>query len=176
MKFNLIMVCPIWKRFNRFRKRGPCLPDNLPPKLQRSIEAFEFIQQILRDFTRDAHMVFVWVPGKYTLDCREYMTRLGYTTRGSFIWVRPKWKRGSDKKTMEFLMVCQKGEMPKLSDHYLKMADSHFPGTVKSRSAKPKSAYEFLEEEFPSATKLQIYGYTKRPGWTVFHRNDEKIK
>jgi N6-adenosine-specific RNA methylase IME4 len=165
MKFNLIMVCPPWKRFNRFRTRGPCLPDNLPPKLQRSIEAFEFIQQILRDFTTDEHLVFIWVPGKYAMDYREYMARLGYTTRGSFIWVRPKWKSGSDEKTMEFLMVCHKGKMPQVSDHY-----------VKNRSAKPESAYKFLEEEFPWARKLQVYGNTKRPGWTVFHRNEEKIK
>jgi N6-adenosine-specific RNA methylase IME4 len=77
---------------------------------------------------------------------------------------------------MEFLLVGHKGEMPQVSDHYLKMADSHFTGTVKTRSAKPESAYEFLEAEFPFATKLQVYGYTKRAGWTVFHRNDEKIK
>lgn len=176
MKFNLIMVCPPWKRFNRFRTRGPCLPDNLPPKLKRSIETFDFIQQILRDFTTAEHLVFIWVPGKYAMDCREYMTRLGYTTRGSFIWVRPKWKSGSDEKTMEFLMVCHKGKMPQVSDHYLKMTDSHFVGTVKNRSAKPESAYGFLDEEFPQAKKLQIYGCNKRPGWTVFHRNDEKIK
>lgn len=176
MNFNLIMVCPPWKRFNRFRTRGPCLPDNLPPKLNRSIEAFEFIQHILRDFTADEHMVFVWVPGKYATDCREYMAHLGYTACGSFIWVRPKWKRGSDKETIEFLIVCHKGEMPQLSDRYLKMADSHFTGTVKNRSAKPESAYEFLEEEFPWAIKLQIYGWTTRPGWTVFHKNDKKIQ
>ena len=176
MKFNLIMICPPWKRFNRFRTRGACLPDNLPPKLQRSIEAFEFIQQILSDFTTDNHMVFIWVPGKYAMDCRKYMARLGYTTRGSFLWVRPKWKRGSDKKTMEFLMVCHKGEMFHVSDHYLKMTDSHFPGTVKTRLEKPESAYEFLEEEFPRASKLQVYGHTNRSGWTVFHRNDIKLK
>ena len=170
------MICPPWKWFNRFRTRGPCLPDNSPPKLQRSIQAFEFIQQVLRNFTADRHMVFVWVPGKYATDCREYMTRLGYATRGSFIWVRPKWQSGSDKKTMEFLMVCHKGEMPQVSDHYLKMTDSHFPGTVRKRLEKPESAYEFLEEEFPLATKLQVYGYTERPGWTVFHKNDHKIK
>lgn len=176
MKFNVIMLCPPWKRFNLFRTRGPCLPDNLPPRLQRSIEAFEFIQQILRDFTNEVHMVFVWAPGKYALDCREYMARMGYTIRGSFVWVRPKWKKGSGKKTMEFLLACHQGQMPQVSDHYLQMTDSHFPGTVKNRSAKPESAYEFLEKEFPCAMKLQIYGYTKRPGWTVFHRNEPNIK
>lgn len=176
MNFNLIMVCPPWKRFTRFRTRGPCLPDNVPPKLNRAIEAFEFIQHILRDFTAHAHMVFVWVPGKYATDCREYMSRLGYTARGSFVWERPKWKRGSDKKTIEFLIVCHKGEMPQLSDRYLKMADSHFTGTVKNRLAKPESAYAFLEDEFPWAIKLQIYGWTTRPGWTVFHKNDKKIQ
>ena len=176
MNFNLIMVCPPWKQFNRFRTRGPCLPDNLPPKLQKSIEAFEFIQQILRNLTAEKHMVFVWVPGKYAMDCREYMACLGYTIGGSFTWLRPKWKRGSDKKTIEFLMVCHKGEMYQVSDAYLKMEDSYFTGIVKKQTAKPESAYEFLEKQFPCATKLQVYGWTKRPGWTVFHKNDDKIQ
>jgi N6-adenosine-specific RNA methylase IME4 len=176
MTFNLIMICPPWKHFNRFRTRSMILPDNIPPKLNRSIMAFEFIQQILRNFTRGDHLVFVWVPGKFTSDYREYMVRQGYTSHGSFMWIRPKWKMGSDKKTVEFLLVFHKGNMPKLSDHYIKMADSHFSGTVKSRSEKPESAYELLEEEFPMASKLQVYGYTNRPGWTVFHQNDDKIK
>ena len=175
MKFDVIMVCPPWKLFNRYRTRGPCLPDNLPPKLQRSIDAFEFIRQILWNFAADKHTVFVWVPTKYAMDCRQYMARLGYTVGGVFTWLRPKWKRGSNKKALEFLMVCHKGEVSQVSVHFLKMEDSDLPGTVRKQTAKPESAYEFLEKEFPWASKLQVYGRNRRPGWTVFHKNNKKI-
>ncbi|MES2060432.1 MAG: MT-A70 family methyltransferase [Bacteroidota bacterium] len=176
MKFDLIMICPPWKLYNRYRTRGPCLPDNLPPQLQRSINAFEFIRQALWNFTADRHTVVVWVPSKQAVDCRKYMARLGYTVGGTFTWLRPRWQRGSDKKTMEYLMVCHKGDVCQVSLHFLNMEIPNFPGTVKKRSAKPASVYEFLEKEFPLASKLQVYGWTKRPGWTVLHRNDEKIK
>ncbi|GAC1310416.1 MAG: hypothetical protein NVSMB24_27600 [Mucilaginibacter sp.] len=73
-------------------------------------------------------------------------------------------------------MVCHKGDISQVSDHYFNMEDSYLPGTVNNRSAKPESAYEFLEKEFPWAMKLQVYGWTKRPGWTVFHKNNEKIQ
>jgi hypothetical protein len=102
MNFNLIMVCPPWKRFDRFRTRALILPDNLPPKLNRSIEAFEFIQQVLRNYTKGAHMIFVWVPGKYTSDCREYLTRLGYTTHGSFVWYGLYGKKAAIKIRWNF--------------------------------------------------------------------------
>jgi N6-adenosine-specific RNA methylase IME4 len=171
MKFNLIMVCPPWKHYNRYKTRGPILSDYLPPKLDRAMQAFEFIRDILRDFTTDEHIAAVWVPVNHAIACREYMIGLGYTAGGSFTWLRPNLKKFSERNRMEFLIIFYKGKMSQIADRYLQKADAHFTGMVKRRSAKPDNAYRFLEEEFFLANKLLVYGWTTRPGWTVFHKN-----
>ncbi len=176
MKFDMVMVCPPWKRFGAYRRRPIILGDEIPPKTQRALEAFEFIEHTLRDFTSSDHMVYMWVNQKNVIDCRAYMSRLGYEMRGSIMWVRPKWKPGSYEKTVEFLLVGSKGKIPAFSNEYMNMIESAFTGMVTNRLAKPKDAYELLEMEFPGSRRLQLYGWTRRPGWTVFHRNDQKIK
>ena len=175
MKFDIIMVCPPWKRYGVYRRRL-ILGDEIPPKIRRSLEAFEFIDHALRNFTSPDHMVFVWAKMKNATDYRAHMSMLGYQVRGSMSWVRPKWKTGSSEKTVELLMIFSKGKIPLLTDDYMNMTESSFTETVTDRIAKPQEAYKLLEKEFPDLRKLQVYGWTKRPGWSVFHRNDEKIK
>lgn len=175
MKFDIVMVCPPWKRYGVFRKRL-IFGDLIPPKIRRELEAFEFIDHSLKNFTSPDHLVFVWAKKKNVNSYRSHMFLLGYRAHGSMTWVRPKWKIGSNKKTVEFLMIFSKGNMPLLPDEYVNIAESAFAKTVSDRLAKPLEAYKLLENEFPKLQKLQIYGWTKRPGWTVFHRNEEKIK
>jgi N6-adenosine-specific RNA methylase IME4 len=176
MKFDIVMICPPWKRWNTYRRRPIVLGDQIPPKIGRALEAFEFLEHSLGEFTSPDHMIFVWVTKKHSMDFREYLTRLGYQIRGSIMWVRPKWKSGGAQKTTEFLLIGSKGRIPVLSDEYMNIAESAFAGTVTNKLQKPKDAYELLENEFPRQRKLQLYGWTCRPGWTVFHKNDDKIK
>jgi N6-adenosine-specific RNA methylase IME4 len=175
MKFDIIMVCPPWKRYSVYSNRL-ILGDLIPPEIRRELEAFEFIDQALIDFASPDHMVFVWVKMKNATTYRTHMSRLGYRVRGSMTWIRPKWKIGSTEKTVEFLMIFSKGKIPVLSDEYLNMTESAFTETVSDKLEKPKEAYQLLEKEFPDLRKLQLYGWTDRPGWTVFHKNDDKIK
>jgi N6-adenosine-specific RNA methylase IME4 len=174
MMFDIVMVCPPWKWFGIYRRRPIVLPDVIPPSIRRALEAFEFIEQSLRDFTASDHIAFVWVTSKKSMDGRAYMSSLGYQVRGSFMWVRPKWKPGSSEKTVEFLLICSKGKIPALSDEYMNRVESAFTGTVSHKSEKPQDTYELLENEFPNLRKLQLYGWTRRPGWTVLHRNEQK--
>ena len=175
MKFDIIMVCPPWKRYGVFRNRL-IFGDIIPPKIRRELDAFEFIDHSLQNFTSPDHLVFVWAKKKNVNGYRSHMFQLGYRARGSMTWVRPKWKIGNNGKTVEFLMIFSKGNMPILTDEYMNMSEAVFTETIAERTAKPQEAYKLLEKEFPTLRKLQVYGWTDRPGWTVFHRNDDKIK
>ena len=52
---------------------------------------------------------------------------------------------------------------------------SPFTKLVTRKGQKPDDAYDLVENLFPFSSKLQIFGFVNRPGWTSVHYNAKKI-
>jgi len=172
MKFSIVMICPPWKRYRKYRLASGSMIDNLPGKMLRAWLAFRFIENGLSSFTSANHIALVWAASKNTEDCKAYMRKLSYELHGTMIWVRPRWKIGTAEKVAEYLMVFTKGNADDLPAVLKGKLETTFTQEVTKRCQKPADAYQFIDAVFPGIEKLQIYGQTTRPGWTVFHRNE----
>ncbi len=172
MKHEVFMICPPWKQYRIYKRSPMFLIDNIPPKLLKALVAFRFMENCLNQLSSPDHVVFIWVTEKYTEECKDYMKHLGYEYHKYLIWHRPKWKRGSSKKVLEYLMVYYKGKMHAPVLPFPDSLETPFTGRVKDRERKPADAYAMIEAMFPIRPKLQIYGFTHRTGWNVFHHNN----
>jgi len=173
MRTEVFMVCPPWDHYRAYKRSAIWLMDNIPRKMMNAKEAFAFIADCLFKMSAPEHVVFIWVPNKFTEECRDYMKRLDYQYHQYYVWIRPKWKLGTTKQVAEYLMVFYKGKQPPKIEFAETFAQP-FTGKVKSRDQKPDDAYAMIEARFPYGDKLQVYGFTRRPGWDVCHRNLKK--
>jgi N6-adenosine-specific RNA methylase IME4 len=174
MKCEVIMICPPWKQYRIYRRSHRILTDNIFPKMLKAMLAFQFLGECLEYLVSPDHVVFIWVTEKFTEECKDYMKRLGYQYHQYLIWHRPKWKRGASKEVFEYLMVYYKGTLPLRQITFPDPLKSPFTARVKNRKRKPADAYNLIESLFPNRSKLQIFGYTRRPGWNVIHHNNKK--
>lgn len=172
MKYELFMICPPWKQYRVYKRSHKILSDSLPPKMWRAIRAFNFIETCLADLALQEHVIMVWVTGKFTEECDEYMARLGYRYDAYLLWKRPKWKRGSATQVFEYLMVYQKDGYKTPVRNFPDPLEAPFTGKVKFRGQKPEDAYAFVETLYPTRAKVQLFGSCRRPGWDIFSRND----
>jgi N6-adenosine-specific RNA methylase IME4 len=172
MKYELFMICPPWKQFRAYKRSNKILTDSIPPKMWRALRAFNFMECCLAELALQEHVVFVWVTEKFTEECREYMTRLGYQYDTFLLWKRPKWKRGSLSEVFEYLLVFQKDGYKVPVRNFPDPLSSPFTGKVKCRCQKPEDAYAQLEALYPTRAKMQIFGTCSRRGWDVFQRNN----
>jgi N6-adenosine-specific RNA methylase IME4 len=172
MNYELFVLCPPWKQYRTYKRSKKILTDSIPPTMWRSIRTFNFIERCLADLSLQQHVVFVWVTEKFTEDCREYMSSLGYKYDRYLVWKRPKWKRGTNREVFEYLFVFQKnGYWPPQKDFPDPLA-SPFTGKVKHRSFKPDDAYAMIEALYPTRSRVQVFGICLRRGWDFFHRNN----
>jgi N6-adenosine-specific RNA methylase IME4 len=148
--------------------------DNIPPRMRKAMLVFGFLEDCLNQLISSDHIVFIWVTEKFTEECKDYMKRLGYEYHQYLIWYRPKWNRGSSKKVFEYLMIYYKGKLPLRQITFPDPLKSPFTAGVKNRKRKPADAYALIESLFPNRSKLQIWGYTRRPSWNVIHHNNHK--
>ncbi|MFD2146290.1 hypothetical protein [Mucilaginibacter antarcticus] len=171
MRYELFMICPPWKQFRAYKRSNKILTDSIPPKMWRALRAFNFMECCLSELASNELVVFVWVTEKFTEDCREYMSHLGYKYDTYLMWKRPKWKRCTAVEVFEYLFVFHKdGYWPPKGDFPDPLA-SPFTGKVKHRGEKPEDAYALLEKLYPTRVRIQLFGSCSRRGWDVFHRN-----
>lgn len=172
MQYELFLICPPWKQYRAYRKSHKILTESIPPKMWRALRAFNFMETCLSELASKHHVVLVWVTEKFTEECREYMSRLGYRYDTYLIWKRAKWRRGSAGEVFEYLFVFQKdGYWPPQKD-FPDALQSPFIGKVKSRQQKPEDAYRLIEELYPTRARVQLFGTCRRRGWDLFHRNN----
>jgi len=172
MKYELFLICPPWKQYRAYKRSNKILTDSIPPRMWRAIRAFNFLETCLSDLAFLEHVVLVWVTEKFTEECREYMSRLGYQYDTYLIWKRAKWKRGSTQEVFEYLFVFQKDGYKVPAIDFPDSLKSPFTCKVKFRWQKPEDAYVLIEALYPTRAKVQIFENCLRPGWDVFHRND----
>ncbi|WP_158642797.1 MT-A70 family methyltransferase [Mucilaginibacter ginsenosidivorax] len=168
MKHEVIMICPPWKQYRIYRRSHKILTGTISPKMVKAMVAFQFLGDCLEYLTSPDHIVFIWVTEKFADDCRDYMKHLGYQYHQYLAWQRPKWKRGTSKEVLEYLMVYYKGALFSSAMTFPDPLKSPFTGRVKNRKYKPADAYALIESIFPNRSKLQVFGSTRRPGWNVF--------
>jgi len=171
MKHEVYMICPPWRQYRAYKQSQHWMMDNLPPKTLEAMKAFNFIRDCLNLSSSPDQMVFVWVTNKFTNDCRVFMKRLGYTYCNYLVWYRPKWKRGTAKMVLEYLMVFYKGRSLSPAVPFPEPLTHAFKEKVKYKGEKPTGAYALIESMFPLRYKLQVFGLTTRPGWDLFSHN-----
>ncbi|WP_374949812.1 MT-A70 family methyltransferase [Mucilaginibacter sp.] len=175
MKHKVIMACPPWKQYRKYRRSHLSLTDNIPFNTFKAARIFDFLAECLRDLTTEDHCLFLWTKGKYTEECRSYMKSLGYHYSGYLLWYRPRWKRGVSGKTLEYLMLYVKDAQESNDIKFPDAITSPFTGQVSRKGQKPTDAYELIENLFPFSSKLQIFGFVDRSSWTAIHYNPKKI-
>jgi N6-adenosine-specific RNA methylase IME4 len=167
------MINPQWSLYKDYKMAKMNLSESIPPEEIRAMRSFHFLEDCLRDLSFPNHILFVWVTEYYMQDCCGYMNRLGYRYYARFIWAK---KAANAQPAREYLKMYYKGIFLPFTINFSGPFKLMFTGSVKTQESKPAAAYKMIDDFYPYWSKLQIFGWTRRPGWSVFHQNDKKLK
>lgn len=167
------MINPKWSQYKDYKMAKMNLSESIPQEEIRAMRAFHFLEECLRDLSYPNHILFVWVTEYYVQDCCSYMNRLGYRYYARFIWTN---KPANVQPAREYLLMYYKGNFLPFTINFSGPLKLTFTGSVKTQKCKPAAAYSMIDAFYPYWSKLQLFGWTRRPGWSVFHQNEKKYK
>jgi N6-adenosine-specific RNA methylase IME4 len=166
--FGVIVADPPWRFEPRSRETGMdrAADNHYPTMTTEDIEAKQ-------PPAADDCALFLWATVPMLLEAIDLMGAWGFTYKSNSVWVKPRpgtgyWWRNCH----EILLLGIKGSVPAPAPG--EQYDSVFQGDLAAHSVKPAAAYEMIEDMFPNAALLEMYGRGPRYGWEVWGAEAER--
>ncbi len=113
----------------------------------------------------DDSVLFLWAVCHQLEDALAVIEAWGFTYKGCFVWVKPSIKLGNwIRYRHELLLFATRGN-PTLPAPAHRQ-DSVIEAACGRHSEKPVSAYQLIECMYPTASRVELFARTRRPGWT----------
>lgn len=139
--------------------------------------------------SKDA-MLFIWCPASHLLqDVLDIVDSWDFKLKDTLVWDRDVIRNGFCTKNLhDFLLICEKGSMPKVSDEdkpesiivaleYKEYKDTHRGVKVRKHEkgwTKPEEdVYEIIESTYPDTRMISLLTDKVRPGWTRWIESGE---
>lgn len=175
-KFNLILADPPWQY-----RTGTTTP-NRKIEQQYTTMSLDEIKGELRRLREeeekleisDDSILFLWATSPLLPEALEVLNAWGFEYKGNFVWDKERIGLGHWMRVQhEHMLVGTKGKMSTPDDAVL---PSSIIREVRTRhSKKPEAAYKIIEDMYPTASRLELFGRVERDGWTVWGNEIDKI-
>ena len=176
MQYKVIMISPDWQLYHIYKLSKLNLSESIPSEEIRAMTSFHFLEDCLRELSFPNHVLFVWIMEEDLDNCNDYMNRLGYRYYAQFTWAKFSGNADQTAFGSEYLLMYYKGTFLPFTISAKTPLKLVFTGKVNTRKNKPADAYNLIDGLYPCWSKLQIFGWTKRPGWSIFHQNEKLYK
>lgn len=158
--FDLILADPPW-RYDFSKDDADQIENHYPT------EPLAEIANHLPEGIAENAALLLWATAPKLVEAMELMQLWGFTYRTHAIWDKEKigmgyWFRGQH----ELLLIGVRGNFspPAPEDR----VPSVFREARGKHSKKPSCVYEWIEQAFPFAVKLEMYARTPREGWACW--------
>jgi N6-adenosine-specific RNA methylase IME4 len=110
---------------------------------------------------------FLWVTNPLLREALEVLEAWDFTYRTNLVWVKDRigmgyWVRGQH----ELLLIGRRGNIATPAESLRPPSVLHAPRL--EHSAKPEAVYGLLESMYPTATRIELFARSQRPGWDTW--------
>jgi N6-adenosine-specific RNA methylase IME4/ParB-like chromosome segregation protein Spo0J len=161
-KPNLILADPPWK-YDFAETDSRQIENQYPTGTVPEIAAY-MRKEMLAEDTEQNCVLFLWATVAKMTEAFEIIEELGFQYKTCAVWDKEKigmgyWFRGQH----ELLLVATRGKFsPPAEENRI---SSVFREARGKHSAKPECVYQWIEQAFPDACKMEIFQRSPRESW-----------
>ena len=112
-------------------------------------------------------VLYLWTTSTHLEGALAVMEAWGFEYHSLWAWDKERSGLGSRcLHQMEYLLLCTRGSFPPPPEGTLRI--NLFRGNTGKHSKKPVALYEMIEEQYPRATKLELFARQARDGWDTW--------
>ena len=116
-------------------------------------------------------VLYLWTTSTHLDAALAVMEAWGFQYHSLWAWDKERSGLGSRcLHQMEYLRLGTRGSFPPPKESTLRI--NLFRGNTGKHSKKPVALYEMLEEQYPYATKLELFARQARDGWDTWGNED----
>ena len=116
--------------------------------------------------------LYLWTTSTHLEGALAVMKDWGFEYHSLWAWDKERSGLGPRcLHQMEYLLLCTRGSFPPPPEGTLRI--NLFRGNTGKHSKKPVALYEMIEEQYPRATKLELFARQARAGWDTWGNEAE---
>lgn len=157
--YSVILADPPWRFEVRSRETGMdrAAANHYPVMTTDDIAAMEIP-------AAKNCVLFLWATNPMLRDALRVMEAWGFEYKANMAWIKPTGGTGYwFKSAHELLLLGVRGEVPAPAPGLQRL--SWFQAIRGHHSEKPDCVHMFIEQMFPSQTKLEMFSRREREGW-----------
>ena len=170
-KYDIFYIDPPWNnKKGGLRESRPNQTRELDYTTLDISDIFKIIDSKILTYAFDLHTVFIWAIDKTLFKCEQEMEKRGYKQHARIIWdkengVAPAF---TIRYAHEYLLWYYKPKMLLIDPNMRGKYTTVLREKIVRHSQKPEIAYKFIEDLYPTASKLELFARNKRVGWTCW--------
>ena len=168
MLADILVIDPPWhhsgnsaaKPGRNARRHYPCMTD-------------EQLMALALPAARDA-LLFLWTTVPMLERSLVVMRAWDFRYKSQLVWVKDKIGTGHwARNRHEIVLICTRGKFP--CPKPAPFEDSVIEAPRREHSRKPEALQDRIDEVWPDARKLELFGRRQRAGWTVIGNESGKF-
>ena len=159
--FGLVYADPPW-RYDFSMSKSTIVENQYP-----TMDNDDICAMPVADVAASDAVLMLWATNPKLVEALAVVDAWGFTYRTNMVWVKDRIGMGYyARQRHELLLIATRGTpgTPAPSDR----PDSVVTARRRRHSAKPEGVYGLLERMWPDVKRVEMFGRTLRPGWTVW--------